>query len=84
MEAGDICPDCELIGLPGALCQKHAAANDLLAACEKYRTAQQHFQGCHQCGADLGGNVWYCTDYHRLLNDAVQTADAAVAKAKGA
>lgn len=34
MNAGDICPDCELIGLPGALCPKHAATDELLAACK--------------------------------------------------
>jgi hypothetical protein len=32
MDAGDICPDCETVGIPGALCPKHAAADDLLAA----------------------------------------------------
>ena len=31
-EPGDICTDCALIGLPGALCVLHAAAWDLLAA----------------------------------------------------
>jgi hypothetical protein len=28
MEAGDICPDCELIGVPGALCPAHARGED--------------------------------------------------------
>lgn len=29
MEAGDICPDCETIGVPGALCPRHAAADEV-------------------------------------------------------
>jgi len=31
-EAGDVCPDCALIGLPGAVCPFHAAAPELLEA----------------------------------------------------
>jgi len=30
--AGDICPDCEIIRLPGALCPLHAAAPEMAEA----------------------------------------------------
>jgi hypothetical protein len=36
-EAGDICNACALIGEPGALCPKHAAADDMLAALRQAR-----------------------------------------------
>ena len=28
---GDICPDCAIIGVPGALCPRHAEAGDFVA-----------------------------------------------------
>ena len=39
--AGDICPDCEIIRLPGALCPLHAAAPAMAALLRRYVDAKR-------------------------------------------
>lgn len=67
-EAGDICPECELDGVPGALCPFHAKAgnchHDLLSACRQMLDA------------------WDALDTIVALN-AVAAIKAAVRKAEG-
>lgn len=40
-EAGDICPDCETVGLPGALCPRHARAENTMSRLAAVRTSNE-------------------------------------------
>lgn len=59
-----------------------AAASDLLAALEAQSAPAAHFRQCYQCGADLRGNTWHCSEYARLMAKASDMAALAIAKAK--
>jgi hypothetical protein len=43
-DAGDVCPGCALIGVPGALCPAHAALPDLYRACRQYLDELKAYQ----------------------------------------
>ena len=59
----DICENCKLIGVPGALCCFHSAAPDLLAACGRVMQLQiqissfgdEAFRGVHDAIAKAKG-----------------------------
>jgi hypothetical protein len=60
-----------------------AAAPELLAALRARVVADEHFRNCHQCGADLSGNVWFCGERAKLSGEACRLTVAAIAKAEG-
>ncbi len=59
------------------------AAEDLLAALKAQDDVDEHFRTCLSCGADLRGNVWFCSKRGELNLRAKTLRCDAIAKATG-
>ena len=60
-----------------------AAAPEMLESLEAEEAVRLHFRTCHNCGADLSGNVWFCATWSKLTGHANTLRCAAVRKARG-
>lgn len=60
-----------------------AAAPEMLAALEAEEEAITHFASCHQCGARLTGDVWYCAAYNAIRVKAAKLRCAALGRVRG-